>query len=38
MATGLPDGIFSDQKYQFGNILEGFEKKILVYFMPFGIF
>jgi hypothetical protein len=25
--AGLPDGIFSDRKFQFGYILEGLEKE-----------
>jgi hypothetical protein len=28
--SGLPDGVFSDQKSQFGNILEGLEKDFFV--------
>jgi hypothetical protein len=30
---GLPDGLFSFQKSQFGHILEGLGIKMLVYFM-----
>jgi hypothetical protein len=40
--SGLPDGLFSNQKYQFGQILEGVALDDagilhghLVYFMPF---
>jgi hypothetical protein len=33
--SGLPDGIFSNQKSQFGQILEGLAIKVLVYFMAF---
>jgi hypothetical protein len=43
--TGLPDGIFSNQKYKFGQISECLEMKAvgkvgghLVYLLPFGLF
>jgi hypothetical protein len=33
VSAGLPDGLFSNQKSKFGQILEGSELKMLVYFM-----
>jgi hypothetical protein len=38
--TGLPDGFFSDQKYQFGYILEdlGMENVVMYIFGSFGLF
>jgi hypothetical protein len=41
LLTGLPDGLFSNQKYKFGYILEGLGMKkwvILNVIRPFGIF
>jgi hypothetical protein len=37
--SGLPDGLFSNQKYQFGYILEGLGMKMTVWNIvrPFGI-
>jgi hypothetical protein len=36
--AGLPDGIFSYQKYQFGQIFEGRGLKMLVFLLPIEIF
>jgi hypothetical protein len=36
--TGLPDGIFSNQKSQFELILDGIAMEDVVYFMVLGIF
>jgi hypothetical protein len=43
--TGLPDGLFSNQKYQFGKKIRASDWKMLIYFMAiwnnfwiFGIF
>jgi hypothetical protein len=37
--AGLPDGLFSNQKSKFGQILEAVEGKKLIYMLgPFGIF
>jgi hypothetical protein len=30
--TGLPDGLFSNQKYQFGQILEGLAMEVVAIF------
>jgi hypothetical protein len=39
LAPGLPDGFFSDQKSQFGYILEGFGMgNVTLYSWSFGIF
>jgi hypothetical protein len=34
LLPGLPDGLFSNQKFQFGKILEGFGKENVSTFMP----
>jgi hypothetical protein len=36
--TGLPEGLFSNQKYQFWYILEGLGLKKLVYFLAIWYF
>jgi hypothetical protein len=36
--AGLPDGIFPNQKSQFGYIFRDLQWKKLIYFWPFGLF
>jgi hypothetical protein len=33
VVTGLPDGLFSNQKYQFGEILEGLAMEVVGYIL-----